>query len=92
VFVEYKLLILTHTTLDRGQGLKNAVKDASELVDALTAVYKGQKCLEEAIASYEAEMIPRGANEIRLTQLVAEKRRDMKNNDPMILKGLQKAE
>jgi 2-polyprenyl-6-methoxyphenol hydroxylase-like FAD-dependent oxidoreductase len=81
-----------YTTLDRAQGLNNAVKDASELVDALTAVYKGQKCLEEAVASSEAEMIPLGVNEIRLTQLVSEKRRDMKNNDPMILKGLQKVE
>jgi hypothetical protein len=76
-----------HTTLDRGQGLNNAVNDASELVDALTAVYKGQKCLEEAVGSSQAEMIPRGAN-IRLTQLVAEKRRDTKNRDPMILKDL----
>ncbi|KAK5462600.1 hypothetical protein LTS15_002312 [Exophiala xenobiotica] len=81
-----------HTTLDRGQGVNNAVKDASELFDALTAVYKGQKCLEEVVASSEAEMIPLGVNEIRLVQLVAEKRRDMKNNDPMILKALQKVE
>ncbi|KAK6380699.1 hypothetical protein LTS17_004899 [Exophiala oligosperma] len=76
----------------RGQGLNNAMKDASEIVDALTAVYKGQRSLEEAITSYESEMIPRGANEIRLTRIVAEKRRDMENKDPLILRGLQKAD
>jgi hypothetical protein len=50
--------------------------------------------LEETVASPEAEMTARGADEIRLTQLVlvAEKTRDMKNNDHMILKDLQKVE
>lgn len=68
------------------------MKDASELVDALRAVYRGQRSLEEATSSYEREMIPRGANEIQLTRIVAEKRRDMDSKDLLILRGLQKAD
>lgn len=73
---------------DRGQGLNNAMKDASEIVDALTAVYKGKWSLEEAIDAYEAEMIPRGALEVTLTQDLAEKRLNARYEDDVVRMGL----
>ncbi|KAF2170151.1 hypothetical protein M409DRAFT_19757 [Zasmidium cellare ATCC 36951] len=51
----------------RGQGLNNAVKDASDLVDAIQAAATGSKSLSEAVTAYEAEMKPRGAKEVALS-------------------------
>lgn len=51
----------------RGQGLNNAVKDASDLVDAIEAAVNGAKTLEEAVTAYEEEMRPRGAKEVALS-------------------------
>ncbi|CAI6237290.1 unnamed protein product [Periconia digitata] len=61
----------------RGQGLNNAIKDASDLVDAIKAVLAGQKSLGHAIAEYEAEMKPRGAKEVALSLEQALKAKDM---------------
>ncbi|KIW96496.1 uncharacterized protein Z519_03565 [Cladophialophora bantiana CBS 173.52] len=60
----------------RGQGLNNALKDASEIVDALS--------LKDAIDAYEAEMIPRGAAEVGLTRQQADKRIDAQYEDDSV--------
>jgi len=52
---------------DRGQGLNDAMKDAAEIVAAIEGAYAGNKSLKDAIHAYEAEMIPRGAEEERPT-------------------------
>jgi len=75
---------------DRGQGLNNAVKDASEVVDALTGVYKEHSPLKDVIDAYEAEMIPRGATEVRLSRELAEKRTDAKYEDDITRLGLNR--
>jgi hypothetical protein len=62
--------------LERGQGLNNAIKDASDLVDAIKAVKGGTTTLEEAITAYETEMKPRGAKEVALSLEQALKARD----------------
>ena len=77
---------------DRGQGLNSAMKDAGEIVDALIATYNNQKTLKEAIDSYEAEMIPRGAAEVGLTQELAAKRQNARYEDPLVEMGLKQAE
>lgn len=51
----------------RGQGLNNAVKDASDLVDAVQAAVTGSKSLHEAVTAYEEEMKPRGAKEVAMS-------------------------
>ncbi|KAM3067369.1 hypothetical protein ACMFMF_009860 [Clarireedia jacksonii] len=60
----------------RGQGLNNAIKDASDIVDAIKAVKAGATTLGEAITAYEAEMKPRGAKEVALSLEQALKARD----------------
>lgn len=55
----------THTV--RGQALNNAMQDAALLVEHLKSVSRNEKTLKEAIDSYEAEMIPRGAKEVELS-------------------------
>lgn len=52
---------------DRGQGLNNAIEDASHLVQAIISVVKHSETLGAAIALYEKEMVPRGAKEVRLS-------------------------
>ena len=73
---------------DRGQGLNNAMKDSSEIVDALTAVFLERRPLKDAIGTYEAEMIPRGATEVRLSRELAEKRTDARYVDDVVRLGL----
>ncbi|KAL8722376.1 MAG: hypothetical protein Q9181_007501, partial [Wetmoreana brouardii] len=51
----------------RGQGLNNAIKDASDIVDAIKAAISREMSLKEAITAYEAEMKPRGAREVALS-------------------------
>ena len=50
------------------------MKDASELVDALTTAHSGHQPLRDVIDAYEAEMIPRGATEVGLTRELMETR------------------
>jgi hypothetical protein len=68
------------------------MKDASEIVDALTAVYVGKKCLNDAINAYEAEMIPRGATEVGLSSDLAHKRVNAKFEDDIVRMGWDKPE
>lgn len=60
----------------RGQGLNNAMKDASEIVEALVAAANGRSSLEAAVMAYEKEMKPRGAEEVALSYEQAIKARE----------------
>ena len=62
--------------IERGQGLNNAIKDASDIVDAIVAATAGEISLAEAIGAYEAEMKPRGVREVALSLEQALKARD----------------
>ena len=68
------------------------MKDASEVVDALIAVYTGEESLKEAVDEYEAEMIPRGAAEVGLSYELGIKRVNAQYEDELVQMGLQKAE
>ena len=81
-----------HIIADRGQGLNNAMKDASDIVDALTAVYTGKRALVDAIDAYEAEMIPRGAKEVGLSAELAGKRKSARYEDDVVRMGLRQPE
>ena len=78
--------------VDRGQGLNNAMKDASEIVDGLTSAFNGKQSLKEVIKSYEAEMIPRGATEVGLSRELADRRTYAKYEDDVVRMGLNKPE
>lgn len=71
------MVLFAKLRTERGQGLNNAIKDASDLVDAIKAVVAGEKSLGDAITAYEAEMKPRGAKEVALSLEQALKARDM---------------
>jgi 2-polyprenyl-6-methoxyphenol hydroxylase-like FAD-dependent oxidoreductase len=70
--------------------LNNALKDVSEIVDALSQVCAGTRTLEDAIEAYEAEMIPRGALEVSLSFDLANKRANAKYEDRVVLLGWEK--
>jgi 2-polyprenyl-6-methoxyphenol hydroxylase-like FAD-dependent oxidoreductase len=84
------MFFLLLTAIDRGQGLNNAIKDASMVVDALTAVNAGTQTLEEAIGEYEAEMIPRGAQEVALSYQLATTRKNARYEDDVVRLGLKR--
>jgi len=65
-----------NASADRGQGLNNAMKDASDIVDAIKVAFAGKKTLSETISAYEDEMRPRGAKEVALSLEQAVKTRD----------------
>lgn len=50
--------------LDRGQGLNNAILDATGFVKAVVSVQNGQKTLEEAVSQYDREVQKRGREEV----------------------------
>jgi 2-polyprenyl-6-methoxyphenol hydroxylase-like FAD-dependent oxidoreductase len=77
---------------ERGQGLNNAIKDASDIVDAIKAVVAGRQSLQKAISEYEAEMKPRGAKEVALSLEQAIKARDMSTikDSPIFKVGWQR--
>ena len=51
----------------RGQGLNNALQDASTLVDELTAVHRSGKSLNDAVAAYEKDMKERTLVELPIS-------------------------
>lgn len=57
---------LTKPSLDRGQGLNNAMIDAENLCAALELVKSG-KPLQEAISEYEKEVVDRGHEAVVLS-------------------------
>ncbi|KAJ6023972.1 hypothetical protein N7540_004769 [Penicillium herquei] len=48
----------------RGQGLNHCICDVSKLLAGLAGVHSGSTALSDAIKEYEAEMIPRGKEEV----------------------------
>jgi hypothetical protein len=53
------------------------MKDASDLVDAITMAVAGKHNLAESITAYEDEMRPRGANEVALSYEQAKKTKNL---------------
>ncbi|RAL00109.1 FAD-dependent oxidoreductase [Aspergillus ibericus CBS 121593] len=49
----------------RGQGLNHCICDISHLLAGIQQVVEGTATLEEAVTAYEAEMVPRGAEEVK---------------------------
>ncbi|BCS00577.1 FAD-dependent oxidoreductase [Aspergillus luchuensis] len=49
----------------RGQGLNHCICDTSHLLAGIQKVVSGTATLQEAITAYEAEMIPRGHEEVK---------------------------
>lgn len=54
-------------TPHRGQGLNNALQDASNFVAALGDVEKGFKSLEDAVEGYDGEVLERGSLEMKVS-------------------------
>ena len=82
------LLGLTCVT-ERGQGLNNAIKDASDIVDAIKRALAGETSLEAAITAYEAEMKARGATEVALSleQALKSRNKDTIMDSPVFKLG-----
>lgn len=51
---------LTDNAKDRGQGLNHALNDVDSIMAQLLKVKEGACTIQDALAEYEAEMIPRG--------------------------------
>lgn len=67
------------------------MQDAAEIVAAVKSAVTGQSSLEEAVASYEDGMRPRGARDVELSLQTASKLllAELKDS-PMFSIGLQK--
>jgi hypothetical protein len=68
------------------------MKDASMIVDALIAVSAGTQILNAAIGEYEAEMIPRGAQEVALSHQLATTRKNARYEDDVVRLGLNRSD
>lgn len=79
---------------ERGQGLNNAIKDASDIVDSIVAAVDGRKSLKDAIAEYEAEMKPRGAKEVALSleQALKARKTDTLKDSPIFKQGWKRGD
>ena len=53
------------TLPDRGQGLNHCICDVSNLLAGIKAVVSQETTLVDAITAYEAEMVPRGQEEVK---------------------------
>jgi len=75
--------------VDRGQGLNNAIQDASNLVAAIKRAVHGGGDLGKEIKAYDAELLARGSAEINLslTQSVSIHDWDKFMNSP-VMKGV----
>ena len=73
---------------DRGQGFNNAIKDASDIVDAIKAALAETTPLAEGITAYEDEMRVRGSTEVDLSfkQMLASNAKDLIGS-PMFTMG-----
>lgn len=73
---------------DRGQGLNNAIKDASDIVDSIKAAVAGTQSLAHGITAYDDEMRARGTREVELSfqQMQMSERKAMKDS-PMFKIG-----
>lgn len=54
-------------SIDRGQGLNNALHDASNFVSAIEQVASGAKSLAEAVSEYDKEVFERGTAEMKVS-------------------------
>ncbi|KAF2194145.1 FAD/NAD(P)-binding domain-containing protein [Zopfia rhizophila CBS 207.26] len=54
-------------TPHRGQGLNNALQDASNFVSAIQDVDSGKRSLEEAVSEYDKEVLERGVLEMQIS-------------------------
>lgn len=52
---------------DRGQGLNNALQDASNFVSTIVSVSKGSATLAEAVQAYDDEVLERGQTEMEIS-------------------------
>ncbi len=81
-------------TFQRGQGVNHALKDAYELCKRIEGIWdSGEFSLErklEAIVAYEDEMIPRGGEEVRLSEANSVAMHDWEKvmQSPSINKGM----
>lgn len=77
----------------RGQGLNNALQDATQLVEQLKAVAAGDKTLADAMRAYEDEMRARALEEIPISLKQAQMVHnfDTLMQSPMVKLGLHKA-
>lgn len=69
---------MTVVDIDRGPGLNNGVKDAHSLVSMLRQFQLGERTLEDAMRSYDQEMLERGAAEVELSKQQTEADHDWK--------------
>ena len=56
---------------DRGQGLNHSILDASNFVDAIARIATTRGKKQDEIASYDEELIKRGAEEVQLSVTTA---------------------
>lgn len=60
----------------RGQGLNHGINDAVSLVELLGEAGKGMRSQEEAVLAYEAEMIERAGDEVKISKMNTEMMHD----------------
>jgi len=51
--------------LDRGQGLNHCICDVSNLIDGIQRVRAGEMTFSQAVSAYDAEIVPRGSEEVK---------------------------
>ncbi|KAI9652381.1 MAG: hypothetical protein M1831_006859 [Alyxoria varia] len=49
----------------RGQGLNHCICDARQLLDGIKRVKAGETTLKEVVSAYDAEIVPRGGEEVK---------------------------
>lgn len=54
-------------SLDRGQGLNNAIQDAANYIEAIKKISEGISSAAAAISAYDAEVLERGKREIHIS-------------------------
>jgi 2-polyprenyl-6-methoxyphenol hydroxylase-like FAD-dependent oxidoreductase len=57
-----------YVTVDRGQGLNNAIKDAYDFVSTMKRIKGGEVDFGAALESYNADVVKRGAEEVELSR------------------------
>lgn len=76
-------------TFQRGQGLNHGIADAKSIVSKLKAAVDGRFTVEEALAAYQAEMVERAGDEVRLSLQNTEMLHDWSRmkDSPLMQKG-----
>ncbi|MCJ1255548.1 hypothetical protein MMC24_003364 [Lignoscripta atroalba] len=78
----------------RGQGLNHAICDASKFVAAMGKVHTSEIKLQEAITSYDEEVVRRGADEVEASKQSAYMMLDWNRvmDSPIMTRSLEKAD